>query len=247
MENKPLLSIITIVYNHKDGFKATAESLKNIKNNMIEWIVVDGSSKDGTVDMIKKYENYINSWVSEKDKGIADAFNKGVKLSNGGFIIFLNAGDILCIDENLIINYINDNKESPSIVGKIKINNQEFGRDIPFWRQYMRNHLPHQAMLINKKCFEEYGYYDVEKKLGMDYEWSLRLFKVWSKIVFIPEVISIMEPGGISISNPLKTFKDYHNSRVNHFDMRLLSFAILIFYYFKVLILRPLKNIFKKS
>lgn len=243
MNNKPLLSIITIVYNHKEGLIRTAESVKNINNPLIEWLIIDGASNDGSVEVIKLYEKYINKWISEKDKGISDAFNKGVQLASGNFVLFLNAGDIININSELLLDYIKKNINAPCIVGKIKMNNRVFGKAISFWRQYMRNHLPHQAMFINRKCFDKYGGYDVNRKLGMDYEWSLRLKEVWLEIVFIPEIVSIMEPGGISVSNPLKTFQAYREARVLHFHNKYLSYMVYIYYILKSLLTKPIRPI----
>ncbi|UOH75080.1 glycosyltransferase [Acinetobacter schindleri] len=247
MSIKPILTVITIVYNHASGFKATAESIKNNKNNLVEWVVIDGLSKDGTVEIIGDYQDYIDKYVSEKDRGIADAFNKGIKLATGQFLLFLNAGDLLKIDIEKITSFLKEHDKAPCIVGKIEMENKAHGHMIPFWRQYMRNHLPHQAMFINKNMFEKYGDYDIDRKLGMDYEWSLRLKNEWSEIIFLTDVISIMEPGGVSVSNPLKTFNNYHNARVEHFGFFFLSFIVLIFYYFKVIILRRIKNILLKN
>lgn len=246
MSIKPILTIVTIVYNHANGFKATAKSIENNKNNLVEWVVVDGLSTDGTIEIIKDYQNCINTYISEKDKGIADAFNKGIKLANGQFLLFLNAGDLLNINIEKITSFLNLNRSVPCVIGKIKMGNKIYGRAIPFWRQYMRNHLPHQAMFINKNMFEKYGCYDIKRRLGMDYEWSLRLKNEWSDILFISDIISIMEPGGVSVSNPLKTFKHYHNARVEHYGLFLFSLIILMFYYFKIIVLRKIKNILIK-
>ena len=94
--NTPLLSIITINYNNAAGLKKTIESVVAQNFDDYEHIIVDGGSKDGSVDVIKKYEKYISWWCSEKDNGIYNAMNKGIRHANGKYCLFLNSGDWLC-------------------------------------------------------------------------------------------------------------------------------------------------------
>jgi len=91
--DKPLISIITVVFNGEKYLEETIQSVINQSYDNVEYIIIDGGSTDGTVDIIKKYEGQIDYWVSEKDKGIYDAMNKGCVLALGDGINFLNAGD----------------------------------------------------------------------------------------------------------------------------------------------------------
>ena len=92
-EGKPLISVITVVYNGEKYLEETIQSIINQTYDNVEYIIIDGGSTDGTVDIIKKYEDRIDYWVSEKDKGISDAFNKGVKVAKGDYINFQGDGD----------------------------------------------------------------------------------------------------------------------------------------------------------
>jgi glycosyltransferase involved in cell wall biosynthesis len=92
---RPLLTIITVVLNNAAHLQATIKSVTQQTYKNIEYIIIDGGSTDGTVDIIKKHNEYISKWISEKDLGIYDAMNKGIKLANGKYINFLNAGDTL--------------------------------------------------------------------------------------------------------------------------------------------------------
>ena len=98
---KSLISIITVVFNDKYGLEETILSVLSQTSENIEYIIIDGGSNDGTVDVIKKYEKSIDKWISEPDNGIYDAMNKGIALASGGFINFMNAGDVYASNNKL--------------------------------------------------------------------------------------------------------------------------------------------------
>lgn len=90
---KPTISVITVVYNAVDLLEGTIQSVLNQSYPHIEYVIVDGASKDGTLDLIKQYQDRIHTWVSEPDKGLYDAMNKGLSLATGDYVWFVNAGD----------------------------------------------------------------------------------------------------------------------------------------------------------
>ena len=105
---KPLISIITVVLNDKDNIEKTILSVLNQNYKNIQYIIIDGGSSDGTIDIIKKYEKNIGFWISEKDEGIYDAFNKGLKHTNGDLIGFTNSGDTLTNESlDYLVDYYN--------------------------------------------------------------------------------------------------------------------------------------------
>lgn len=99
--NKVKISIITVAYNAAKLIEKTIKSVINQTYNNIEYIIIDGGSTDGTIDIIKKYDRYLAYWISEPDKGIYDAMNKAIKKANGDWINFMNCGDTF-VDENVI-------------------------------------------------------------------------------------------------------------------------------------------------
>ncbi len=101
----PLITIITVVLNRKEGLRKTIESVINQTYPNVEYIVIDGGSTDGTLDLMREYEDYIDYWVSEKDRGIYDAMNKGIMVSQGTWLNFLNSGDYILV-EDIILNDI---------------------------------------------------------------------------------------------------------------------------------------------
>src|SRR5688572_13647639 len=90
---RPLVSIITIVYNNRDHIEGTIKSVLFQTFTDYEYIIIDGASNDGTVDIIKQYEDKLGYWISEKDKGIYDAMNKGLRAAKGKYVWFMNSGD----------------------------------------------------------------------------------------------------------------------------------------------------------
>ena len=94
MNHKPKISVITVVYNGEKYLEHTIQSVINQTYKNLEYIIIDGGSTDGTIDIIKKYKTKIDYWISEKDKGIYDAMNKGINVANSNsYLLFLNAGD----------------------------------------------------------------------------------------------------------------------------------------------------------
>ncbi len=240
-----ILSIVTINYNNLDGLKKTFNSLqiqKNINKYEYEYIVIDGLSTDGSHEEIKE-NNVISKYIIEKDDGIADAFNKGIDVAGGKYIYFLNSGDIFYNDNSLefMLNQIKDNNYD-ILINKIAMVNEKdkmlniVGSSIDLNKQRYRNYLPHQGMIIKKELFNKYGLYDKQYRLGMDYEWSVRLLKDSKKlkIKFLDKVICRMLEGGISQTQYVGTFMAYHRARVkNKIMISPVSYMISLFFIVK--------------
>ena len=125
MNKKPLISIITVVYNDKIKLEETILSVIGQTYDNVEFIIIDGSSTDGTINIIKKYEDKIDYWVSEKDSGIFDAMNKGILASKGDYINFMNAGDFFT-KNNLVSEVVNilDSEEIDFLYGDFNTGNK---------------------------------------------------------------------------------------------------------------------------
>lgn len=232
---RPLLSIVTIMRDARAGFVRTGESVVPAMPPWCEWVVIDGGSTDGTLEEVPRFRSAMGSFVSEPDAGIADAFNKGISRSRGEYILFLNAGDALLADFYEVAGALLARRaHPPAIVGQIRMNGRTFGRRIGFPRQWGRNHLPHQAMLVRRALFRLLGGYDTSYGLGMDYEWSLRLKSRWKDIEFISMPFSEMEPGGTSMTNYRKTFSSYHRARMKHCRHGALSKLLELFFVCKM-------------
>ena len=173
------LSIITINYNNKEGLVKTINSVLNQTCKNFEYIIIDGGSMDGSVEIIKNNYDKINYWVSEKDEGIYHAMNKGIKVAKGKYLLFLNSGDYL-ISNSTIEDFLLETNDIDIIYGK-RYTEYNDGRLVSFesYRKlsielfFSGYCIPHQATLIKRDLFLKYGLYDESLKLVSDYKFFL--------------------------------------------------------------------------
>jgi len=180
--NQPLVTIVTIVLNGENFLERTINSVLSQTYENIEYIVIDGGSTDGTVDIVKRFDSQINHWISESDKGISDAMNKGIRLSSGILIQHLHAGDEFVSEEtvsNIVSSYIAENWRwcmgnqlltnlSGDVVYKF------FAPKFSNWLLRIVNTIPHATVFAERSLFEELGWFDPSYKCAMDYHLWLR-------------------------------------------------------------------------
>ena len=201
MINPPLFSIVTITWNNKDGFIKTHKSLNAQSFQTYEWIVVDGASNDGTLDYIKE-QNLNEKCVSEKDRGIYHAMNKGIDRANGDYLLFLNAGDELADMDILSTLSKSINAHKPDFIYGDAL--EETNAPNPFYKK-ARTHkrvlwgmfTHHQAMLYRRDVVGDLRYNE-NYKIASDYEFTVRFLKRAKNIHYIPCAICLFERGGIS-------------------------------------------------
>ena len=180
------LSIITINRNNAAGLEKTIRSVASQTFKEFEYIVVDGASTDGSVDVIKKLESEFShlKWVSEPDKGIYNAMNKGLRMATGEYVQILNSADCLAttdVTEKMIAAI--ENAGSPSILygnmikcypdGRKVVDKSFAGREITMLDMYTGT-LNHDPAYIRRELFEKYGYYDEKLKIVSDWKWFLQ-------------------------------------------------------------------------
>lgn len=179
-----LLSIITINWNNQTGLKKTMESVASQDFNDFEYIVIDGASNDGSVDIIKQYGNlpYLN-WVSEPDKGIYNAMNKGIAKAQGEYIMILNSGD--CLTGSQVISKIAEQlnqKGNPDILYGNTIKTWPDGREQKApnpntnytMMSFYLGTLNHVGTCIRRNLFEKVGMYNENMKICSDWEWFMQ-------------------------------------------------------------------------
>lgn len=223
------LTVISVVYNDASALKKTISSIKTLKKNdrfKFEFLVVDGGSKDGTVDIIKEYYrlNIVSNYISESDNGIYDAMNKGVEISQGEWLYFLNAGDTFDSDTvllNLIEQHGKISHDTNLIYGRYRTNGtiQQQVCSLSFLRSHMLNH---QSIIYHRSLFE-HGGYDLRYRFCADYA---HLLSVWDQIhpLALDLCIADFDTTGVSsqVSNKARMWQERLHA-VWHSDLNFLQ------------------------
>jgi glycosyltransferase involved in cell wall biosynthesis len=200
-------SIITVNYNNKNGLRKTIESVINQTFQDFEYIIIDGGSTDGSIDVIKEYDARINYWISEPDGGIYQGMNKGIRRATGKYMNFMNSGD--CFYNNEVLQHVFDRQLiSDIIVGKDYHFNyqtqQGFSTILPprisMLTFYIQT-LPHQSSFFKRELFDK-TLYDESLKIVADIKFYIQKICIEGCCVeVINEIICRREPDGISKSN----------------------------------------------
>lgn len=238
MNSLAKISIITVVFNGEKYIEETIQSIINQTCKNIEYIIIDGGSTDGTLDIIKKYKDRVDYWISEKDKGIYDAMNKGIDVASGEYINFLNAGDSF-VNENILkktftqLDRSYDLVYGPSIVTgnekNVLLEPKEFTKfNLYFWNTRV---VCHQAMFVKKSVVSKYS---MKYKLKGELNWYLDLVdKVKSyKIVDFPMVYYALGGAG-DVNYRLNTIESLKVVFRRSFMLGCISLPIVLFKYFK--------------
>lgn len=174
------LSIITINFNNKEGLQRTIDSVVKQTWREFEWFLIDGGSTDGGADLVKQYQEYFTCWVSEPDRGVYDAMNKGIRWATGDYCLFLNSGDWL-LHENVLMDVFSKEHDKDILVGWIermkcgnRILDKGFNTENITIRHLLRNSLPHQATFIKRNLFDKYGLYDDTLKIVADWKFFVQ-------------------------------------------------------------------------
>jgi len=207
--NQPKISIITVVYNGEKFLEQTIQSVLNQTYKNIEYIIIDGGSTDGTVEIIRKYEEKIDYWVSEPDKGIYDAMNKGAKFATGDFINFMNADDIIYNNSTVEVIVRNMHDIDAVYYSRAKIISDTFSwiypdNEVKDYEKWLNLNLPnHQTMFFPKKFYKSFRY-DLRLSLTADDDYKLFALESGS-VEFIDTIFVEFKRGGVSSNH--KSYK----------------------------------------
>jgi glycosyltransferase involved in cell wall biosynthesis len=197
------LSIITINYNDAVGLQKTIQSVIEQTYKGFEYIVIDGGSTDKSINVINSYADKITYWVSEADKGVYNAQNKGVLKATGDYVLFLNAGDYF--KDNNVIDYLFKNSHNEDIIyGDIlyELPNEELTQIYPDeldFGFFVQNTLPHPCSLINRKLLIAHGLYKEEIRICADWAFFIdALCKDNATYKHVNRIISVFLIGGLS-------------------------------------------------
>ncbi|MBB6610322.1 glycosyltransferase [Pontibacter sp. Tf4] len=222
------ISIITIVYNNRETIADTVESVLGQSYHNIEYIVIDGLSTDGTVEILKGYENRITKLVSEKDGGLYDAINKGIELATGDVIGFLHSDDIFHSQESVtFIAEAFKANGTDSVYGDLlyvqKDNTNKIVRNWVSGNYERKNFLlgwmpPHPTFYVKREVYQELGLYNTYFKSSADYELMLRfLYKHNISTSYIPVKLVKMRVGGksnVTLMNRILANQEDHQAWV---------------------------------
>ncbi|WP_434037642.1 glycosyltransferase family 2 protein [Formosa sp. 4Alg 33] len=187
-----IISIITVSYNAEKTILKTIESVANQSYQHIEFIIIDGGSTDSTLDIINSNKSNIDIVVSEPDKGIYDAMNKGIKRATGEWILFLGADDVLHSKDTLTTCSSQLSSRFDLIYGEVvKVPSQiRYDGTFNLFKLIYRN-ICHQGIFFNKTIFDKLGLYNQKHRINADWEFNIRAFQDPSvKIKFIPVLVS---------------------------------------------------------
>jgi glycosyltransferase len=226
------VSIITATFNSEKSIQRTIDSVASQDYAHIEHIIIDGGSTDNTINIIKKNNNKISNFISEKDNGIYAALNKGIKMATGNIIGFLNSDDIYT-NKHVISRIVNcfNIKKTDLVYGNLvyQSKDEQNKKTVRYWRSNVYNPgclsygwmPPHPTLYCKREVYEKWGLYNENFRISSDYEFILRVFKqpTVSK-AFLPTIMVKMDVGGISNNSLkniiLKTKEDYKAIKLNN-------------------------------
>lgn len=202
------ISIITVCKNAENTIDKTIQSVINQSYSNIEYIIIDGASKDATLQVIERYKENISRLISEPDNGLYDAMNKGIAEATGEFLYFLNSDDIL-IHENVIDNAVKrlKNLQEDIIYGNVLFINKKTGSGYLFQKEkldkffFYKKSLAHPSIFFRRSAFDKFGKFNTNFKIVSDYEWLLKAFIRGLSFKHINIIVAVFYIGGLS-SNP---------------------------------------------
>jgi len=263
----PLISVVTVVYNGDRYLEQTILSVINQTYENIEYVIVDGGSSDGTLDIIRKYEERIDYWVSEPDKGIYDAMNKGIDLSRGELINLLNADDFF--EPDAIATVVSKYKDDRSH-GVIYCNNYVLQEDLsikyrlyPSMKYWLGMTVYHQTMFVHEDIYKTIGKYNPNYRFAADYDFFLRAIKNNIKFIYVDRFLVNYRNTGLTSQNyttSIREGKKIYKTNFGIFSINWLKYlamyykAILLYYLqimigsiFGKLVLNKIKTIYLKK
>lgn len=223
--NNPSVSIITVTYNNRDNLEKTIDSIKSLDYDNTEFIIIDGGSNDGSTDLIKKNQEKISKWISESDNGIYDAMNKGINISTGEYLWFMNAGDEI-FSKDILKEIFNISKDADVYYGDTELVDSEgksYGKrrlkrppENLTWKKMINGMVvTHQSMIVKKSISPTYN---TDYRFCSDIEWTINLLKKSEIIINTHKTFCKFQLGGYSRKNTLASLKERFNILTNHFS-----------------------------
>lgn len=228
----PLISIITVVYNGATHLEQAINSILGQSYSNIEYLIIDGGSYDESLEIIKRYDEFIDYWITESDKGIYDALNKGLSLIKGDVIGLLSADDYYEPDALLLVaNAFAYARESGLFYGNSYILQEDLelrylsiGK-LELWRGMT---FKHQAMFVPRQIYQCLGQYDTSYRIAGDYEFVLRAIKSKIPFIYIDHALVNYRNTGLSGMNPCASLKEAMRINMGFYGALSRKFAVFV-------------------
>lgn len=236
MNYQPKVSIITVCFNSVKTIRDTIESVINQTYKNIEYIIIDGGSTDGTVDIIREYEPYIAKWVCEPDNGIYDAMNKGIRMSTGEIIGIINSDDWYALDCISSVVHTFTSESKPDIVhGNIVICDEEGallycikGKNDIKKEIFKRMTVFHPTMFVKKEVYENERLYNSNYVIAGDYDFLFNIIRGNYLVEYLDKELAFMRLGGISNKKYFKSAMECFTIRLNNRQKLLFNIFITL-------------------
>lgn len=230
----PKISIVTIAYNCEKEIEETILSVINQQYDNKEYLIIDGASKDGTMDIVDKYRDKIDVIISEPDKGRSDAFNKGIAHATGDYIVMMNAGDLLADDalDKFARNYEPgyDVIKGNTIRWNEKTGFKSIEHPVIEYPEIPFNFLVcHQSTYISKSAYERFGGYGIDYKIVMDFELMLRFARHNAKFMKINENLAVFRMGGISQTSSNRRIKEMKRAMLENEHSKFNTYVFILY------------------
>ena len=243
MPKSPRLSVITIVYNNVRDIERTLQSVLNQTYSNIEYLVIDGASTDGTLDILKRYESKLTKLISEPDQGIYDAMNKGLALATGDYVLFMNSGDEIYAPQT-VEQVFAAADDADIYYGETEMydeNWQSLGRrrhqvpEVFNWKSFrLGMNVSHQAIYIKRSLTEPY---DLKYQLSSDIDWVIKAAKKARKTIKVSGYVAKYLVGGMSkkrhrqsLKERFSIFSKHYGFIPNVFNHLIIAFKWLSYY-----------------
>lgn len=225
--NNPKISVVTVVYNSAALIENTVKSIINQSYSHIEHIVVDGGSTDGTIDILNRYKKNISTLLSEPDRGIYDAMNKGIRLATGDFVVFINSGDKFSSPDILEKIFSNPDAAQADVIygdtditdsdGNIIHSRRHRPPETLDWKSFKRGMLVcHQSFIARRNLIDSY---DLTYRYAADFDWCIRILKKSKSAYNSRQVISLFLEGGQTRKTIVPGLKERFRIMRHHYGL----------------------------
>jgi glycosyltransferase involved in cell wall biosynthesis len=220
----PLVTIVTVAFNSAPTIDRTISSVISQTYRQIEYVVIDGGSTDGTVDIIREWSDRISYWHSAKDFGISDAFNLGIAAAHGEYVGFVNSDDWMSADQIKLLIAQLQHTGAAFAFGRLAHHASDgsllyhmdgvsdYARDI-YWRM---PHINHPTVIYRRTAIETVGLFNPRRLVAMDYDWHLRAELRGLRGTYVPSAIGHMTEGGVSQAGWKQGLREVRDIAVQH-------------------------------